>query len=222
MRAHNPLIKFLSIGLLLLAACSSAPKGSLVRGSEFNADTLNAGGIAVAGVVATAPAMTVAERMAAGEQLSQLLRSQRPELAMADIKMVEQALGKNLYQQMLDSYRFHGVGSAAFMNIIEQKLPHRYALFVRITQNVVQRNSEPIEQGVTLYTSRLMVAEAILYDFAMRQRLVWQMSVSDKVSNSQSLATQPAADKLADYFPSEPAIKPVLANVLAKVVAALP
>ena len=205
------------------------PPGNMVAEKNFNADTLIQGGVIIGGVASIGEALTEQQRLDYGELLYQHLHKQQPDLPLTSTQVVRKALSRNLYSQMLDSYRFHGTGSAAFINIMQQRIPQRrYVLYTQIDNDAVQNNliqhpaTDEQEATVELQTVRSLSVNWLLYDLLDRQTIVWGMSTQAKATNQRWFYNRYTEEQLSPYYPDSPLLELVLTKAFDKLAAALP
>jgi len=212
----------MAAALLFLAGCAG-DVGRLVGAGTFNAELLREGGIVVGGVSSASP-QTLQQSIDYAGELERTFRRHAPDMAIIGTREVYQALGKNLFSQMLDSYRFHETGSTVFMTLLHEKFPDtRYVVYVRIESGDVQHGDEKTEdgRGLILHTVRGLGVSMRVFDLHARQLQVWAAGTQQGGVTERRVFGDVSEQKLKTLYPKPPKLAPLFEKTCDVLVAEL-
>lgn len=205
-----------------ITGCAWDSANQVGRGA-FNRNLLQKGGLIVGGVSSRTEMLSGAQRRALGRLMEQAFESQYPDMYVVTSTQVRDALGRSMFAQMHDSYRFHGTGSAVFMNALAKEFPDaRYVAFARIERDQINRRRLQLDSGgIELQTSRAIIVGMRLFDLHDRQTLVWAGALRSADANRRRLLNEIAGEAPDSLYPRPPAGEAVVDQVLGTLAASI-
>lgn len=192
-------------------------------GGEFNLQTLHEGGLIIGGVTSRPDMLDGRERLAHAGRLENAFRDRYRSIEIVGAREVHDALGRSVYGQMLDSYRFQGTVAVVFTNALQQHWPSaRYVAYARIEQDQVQRRHHPLPGGggYELESIRALTVSMQVFDLFERPRQrVWAGALQDAATGKRRVFGDYAAEDLERLYPEPPPLSVVLDGVLERMAA---
>ncbi len=215
---------------LILGGCATKVIG-LRHDPSFTYDSIAGSRIAIGGVASSAVRLSRGYIRKYNGILREEFLKQRPGYPMAQAGLVESALGKKAYLEMLDDYSATGTLSAQWASAIKASVKDvRYVVFARLgeseitydksTTNVYKksRNAEGKEirhltgYNITLNTRREMSASLRIHDLD-DGRYVWGGTVSKSPSNSKFYTVRFSGIKLRRKYPKAPKVSEAVRKI---------
>lgn len=221
---NRRLARFGALVLLSVAGACTWDAANQVGTGRFNADMLRDGGLIVGGVTARDATQSEDRRLARGRLMGEAFRMHYPDMAVVTVESVHRALGRSMFGQMHDSYRFHGTGGAVFMNALADRFPDtRYVAFARIEDaQVERRRHRPASgTGIELHTLRAVTVSMRLFDLHNRQTLVWAAALQGADSAGRRVTGDFSEDALEPLYPDPPPVATVMEQVLNRMIAGM-
>lgn len=191
-----------------IAACTTS-QNRLSIASDFTAHSLAEGGMIVAGVAGEEEE----RQLAFAEILYQRFSAVHPKYRFLEPEKSFNALGAQLYAQMLESYRFHGKARIVFMSQLQHALPgYRYVVYAHIQADEIQRRAEVMQGRYRLMSRRLQSVVVQIYDLEQRKHLVWGGALSHALDQEKILygVTSEQINTHPQWFPEPPGRAKVL------------
>lgn len=195
---------------LALASCAGV-------GLQFDRQLLQQGGVIIGGISAVDTQLTERQRLLYADVIKQAFRQHHPETELIDAAQVYRSIGRSMYGQMQDSYRFSGTASFALMDVVRARFPtQRYIVYARIEREQLNKSYQQLEngQGYELFNSRVMMVSMRIFDLEQRQSQVWAAGLQDVATRKRQVFGRHTEEKLATMFSDPPPSKEVLVKVI--------
>ena len=200
----------LSACMCVLTACASG-------GVKFNEDIFHQGGLIIAGISAVDSPLSEQQRLQYADLIKQAIKVYHPNLTLVDSATVYRSVGRSMYGQIQDSYRFSGSASFALMDVMRARFPRsRYVMYARIEREQIDQRYQPLEkqQGYDLLSSRIVMVSMRIYDLESRQTQVWAAGLQDVGSSKRRMFGNYTEETLRDLYPEPPANKEILQKII--------